>query len=64
MLVWKTKLPMRVIFITVKELFSKVIEIQENGETIDSIVSYIRDITLVGLLPTPHPVYLVLDQKY
>jgi High-temperature-induced dauer-formation protein len=60
-LMWKTKLPLKALFITIKEMFSSVIEMQENNKTLEEIVKFIQDSTLVGLLPRPHPIYLLIN---
>ena len=62
MLMWKTRLPMKVIFVTIKESFSIVVKMQEGGKGVDEIAQAICENTLVGLLPRPHPIYLILQQ--
>lgn len=61
MLIWKNKLPMKCIYITIKELFSHIIEMQESKKKIEEIIDFIRNSTLVGVLPRPHPIYTVLN---
>lgn len=62
MLIWKTKLPMKVIFIAIKETFSLVMKMQEERKSFDEIAKAITEYTLVGLLPRPDPVYLVHEK--
>ena len=61
MLIWKTRLPLKSIFVVIKEMFSVVIDLQEKNKKLEEIVEEIGKSTLVGVLPRPHPIYLVLN---
>ena len=59
MLVWKSRLPIKCIFVVVKEMFSIILELQEKGIKIEEVVERIKKSTLVGVLPRPHSIFYV-----
>jgi hypothetical protein len=56
MLVWKTRLPMKCIFVTIKETFSLIVDLQDQGKKLEEITEELKNLTLVGVLPRPHPI--------
>ena len=59
MLVWKSRLPIKCIFVVVKEMFSIVLDLQEKGVKVEEVFERIKRSTLVGVLPRPHSIFYV-----